>query len=268
VTLVTGASRGIGRVIADDLARDGGVLVLAARDEDGLRQTAALVEARRAAAAVVACDVSLPEDRARLVAATLAHGGIDLLVNNAGIEVCLPVMDQTDADVEQQVRVNLMGPVQLTRAFLPHMIANGRGAVVMISSVSGKGPTPYNAIYAATKYAINGFTASLRIELEGSGVTAGVVCPAFVKGTGMWSDLHLAPPATMPEVEPAAVARAVRKVAAGAPEVIVTRSPMRPAFALAQLFPSLASSSLRRMGVLDVLKARADVVARRRRSGG
>jgi short-subunit dehydrogenase len=134
----------------------------------------------------------------------------------------------------------------------------------MVSSVSGKAPTPYNALYAATKHGINGFTASLRVELEGSGVTAGVVCPGFVKGTGMWADLHLAAPATMREVDPIRVAEAVRRVAAGAPEVIVTRSPMRPLLALAQLFPSLTESSMRRMGVLAVLKSRAEVVAARR----
>ena len=267
VVVVTGASRGIGRVIAADLARDGGRLVLAARDEAGLKGTAALVESAGARATIVPCDVSLAEDRARLAATAQTNGAVDLLVNNAGIEVCLPVIDQTDEDIERQVQVNLLGPMQLTRAFVPHMIANGRGAVVMISSVSGKAPTPYNAIYAATKYGINGFTASLRIELEGTGVTAGVVCPGFVKGTGMWADLQLKTPALIPEVDPSLVARAVRKVAAGAPEVIVTRAPMRPVFALAQLFPSWAGSSMRRMGVLDVLKARAAVVARRRMSG-
>ena len=267
VVVVTGASRGIGRVIAADLARDGGTMILAARDEAGLAATAALVETAGAKAAIVACDVSLAADRARLSAAAYAQGEVDLLVNNAGIEICLPVIDQTDEDVERQVEVNLVGPMQLTRAFVPHMIANGRGAVVMISSVSGKAPTPYNAIYAATKYAINGFTASLRIELEGTGVTAGVVCPGFVKGTGMWSDLQLKTPALMPEVDPALVARAVRRVAGGAAEVIVTRAPMRPIFALAQLFPSWPGASMRRTGVLEVLQARATVVARRRKSG-
>jgi len=267
VVVVTGASRGIGRLIAADLARDGGRLVLAARDEAGLTGTAALVESAGARATVVSCDVSDADDRARLAAIAQANGAVDLLVNNAGIEICLPVIDQTDEDIERQVLVNLLGPMQLTRAFVPHMIANGRGAVVMISSVSGKAPTPYNAIYAATKYGINGFTASLRIELEGTGVTAGVVCPGFVKGTGMWADLQLKSPALISEVDPALVARAVRRVAAGAPEVIVTRAPMRPVFALAQLFPSWSGPSMRRMGVLEVLKARADVVARRRMSG-
>ena len=267
VIVVTGASRGIGRVIAVDLARDGGRMVLAARDTAGLEATAALIEAAGTTATIVACDVSIAADRARLAATAYAQGEVDILVNNAGIEICLPVIDQTDEEVERQVEVNLLGPIQLTRAFVPHMIANGRGAVVMISSVSGKAPTPYNAIYAATKYGINGFTASLRIELEGTGVTAGVVCPGFVKGTGMWSDLQLKTPALIPEVDPALVARAVRRVAGGAAEVIVTRAPMRPLFALAQLFPSWPGASMRRMGILEVLQARAAVVARRRKSG-
>ena len=215
MVVVTSASRGVGRVIAADLApRNGGNLVLAARDGAGLRVTARPRRVRR-------CEGDhrfvrhQPRRRPRTSRRHRAgERAVDLLVNNAGVEVCLPVIDQTDEDIERQVQVNLLGPMQLTRAFVPHMIANGRGAVVMISSVSGKGPTPYNAIYAATKYRIDGFTASLRIELEGTGVTAGVVCPGFVKGTGMWADLQLKTPALIPEVDPALVARAVRKVAA------------------------------------------------------
>jgi len=264
IVVITGASRGLGVVIAEDLAADGGTLVLAARDEAGLKATAAKVEARGARAVIVPCDVTRPEDRARLVAAAKAVGPVDVLVNNAGVEVAMAVLDQTEADVEQQVRVNLLGPLHLTKAFLPAMVARRQGAIVMISSMSGKSPTPYNAVYAATKHGINGFAASLRIELDGSGVRVGVVCPSFVREAGMWSDSGVKAPAMLKEVSPQAVARAVRKVLAGKVEVLVTPGPIRPMLALAQIFPTLDGAALRFLGVLDALKARAKVAVERR----
>ena len=251
-------------VIAEDLAADGGTLVLAARDEAGLQATAATVVAKGARAVVVPCDVTLPEDRARLLAAAQAEGPVDVLVNNAGVEIAMAVLDQTPADVEQQVRVNLLGPIHLTMAFLPAMVARGQGQIVMISSMSGKSPTPYNALYSATKYGINGFTASLRIELEGTGVQAGVVCPSFVREAGMWSDAGVAAPALFKEVSPQAVARGVRKVLAGRGEVLVTPGPVKPMLALGQFFPNIDGPALRMMGVLDALKARAKVAVARR----
>ncbi len=265
VVVVTGASRGLGVTIAEDLARDGGVLVLAARDEAGLRATAAKVEACGARAVVVPCDVTVPADRARLVAEAEALGPVHVLVNNAGVEIAIAVIDQTHDDIEAQVRVNLLGPIHLTRAFLPGMLANKRGQIVMISSMSGKSPTPYNALYTATKYGLNGFTASLRIELDGSGVSAGVVCPSFVSDAGMWSDSGVPAPAMMREVSPAAVARGVRKVLSGKAEVLVTPTPVRPMLALGQFFPTIDGPMLRLLGVLDALKARARVTAAHRR---
>jgi short-subunit dehydrogenase len=265
ITVVTGASRGLGVVIAEELAKGGGTLVLAARDEAGLRATAAKVEARGARAVIVPSDVTRPEDRARLRAAAEAEGPVDVLVNNAGVEIPMAVLDQTEADVEQQVRVNLLGPLHLTKAFLPAMVARGQGAIVMISSMSGKSPTPYNAVYAATKHGINGFAASLRIELEGTGVQVGVVCPSFVAEAGMWSNAGVPAPAMFKEVSPRAVARAVRRVLAGKAEVLVTPNPVRPMLALVQLFPALDGAALRFMGVLSALEARAKVAAERRR---
>lgn len=265
VVVVTGASRGLGVYIAEELARDGGALVLTARDEAGLRATAAKVEARGARAVVVPGDLSRAEDRARLVAEAEALGPIDALINNAGVEITLAVIDQTEADIEQQVRVNLLAPIHLTRAFLPGMLAARRGAIVMLSSMSGKSPTPYNALYAATKYGINGFTASLRVELDGTGVSAGVVCPTFVADTGMWADFGLKAPTLMGEVSPAAVVKAVRKVMNGSAEILVTPTPVRPMLAIGQFFPTIDGPALRMLGVLDALKAQADAVLAKRR---
>lgn len=265
VVVVTGASRGLGVSIAEDLAQDGGVLVLAARDEAGLRATAAKVEARGARAVVVPCDVAVEADRARLVAESEALGPVSVLVNNAGVEVPMALIDQTEADIEKQVRVNLLGPIHLTRAFLPGMLANKHGQIVMISSMAGKSPTPYNTLYSATKYGLNGFTSSLRIELEGTGVRVGSVCPSFVSEAGMWSDGGLAAPAALREVPPSAVVRGVRRVLGGKGEVLVTPGPVRPMLALGQFFPSVDGPILKMMGVLKVLRVHAEQTAAQRR---
>ena len=264
VVVVTGASRGIGVVIAEDLASDGGTLVLSARDAAGLEATAARVRAKGARAVVVPGDVTRAEDRARLVAAAEAEGPVEVLVNNAGVEIPIAILDQTEADIDQQVRVNLLGPIHLTRAMAPAMVARGRGVVVMVSSMSGKSPTPYNGIYTATKFGINGFAASLRLELEGTGVHVGVVCPSFVSDAGMWSDAGVPAPRAMREVSPAAVAKGVRKVIGGKAEVLVTPAPVRPMLALGQFFPTIDGPALRLLGVMEALKARSAVALRRR----
>jgi short-subunit dehydrogenase len=163
----------------------------------------------------------------------------------------------------QQVVINLLAPIQLTRAVLPSMLARNSGVIVMISSMSGKGPTPYNAVYAATKYGLNGFTSSLRIELKDSGVHVGVVCPGFVAG-GMWASTGLKAPSSMKEVSTADVCAGVRQVISGANEVLVTSGPMRPALAFAQLFPSLEARAMGWMGITKTLQERADVTKSKR----
>lgn len=259
--VLTGASRGIGVAIAEALAAEGAHLVLSARDEVGLRATAARVVGAGGMATVVAGDIASPAGRDTLLQAA---GEVDVLVNNAGVEVPVAIHDQAEADVELQVAVNLLAPMLLTRAVLPGMIARGRGAVVAVSSMSGKSPTPWNAVYAATKHGLNGFMASVGLELAGSGVHAAVVCPSFVGGVGMWADWGVAAPRRLREVPVARVVDGVRRAIDGEPEVLVTPGPIRPLLAIGQLVPGLGASVLRRLGVLAVFRARARAVAARR----
>jgi short-subunit dehydrogenase len=147
------------------------------------------------------------------------------------------------------------------------MLARKRGAVVVVSSMSGKSPTPYNSIYAATKHGINGFVGSLRLELEGSGVHVGVVCPSFVAESGMWADTGVKAPALLREVPLEKVVDGVMKALAGQGEVLVTPGPIRPLLALADLWPSAGTRLVRGLGVLEVLKQRAEVVQAKRSRG-
>ena len=240
---------------------------MAARTGADLEGVAADVRRAGGVVTAVVCDITRAEERAALVEAARGVGPIAVLVNNAGVEVAVSVVDHSASDVEREIAVNLLSPIQLTRLVLPGMIERGDGAIVMLSSMSGKSPTPYNAVYAATKHGLNGFTASLRIELNGTGVHAGVVCPSFVAGSGMWADTGLAAPAMLREVSIEAVVAGVRRAIDGAPEVLVTPTPVRPMLALGQLLPSLDAFLLRRLGVLDVLRARADHAMERRDEG-
>lgn len=260
VVVLTGASRGLGVFIAEDLARAGAHLVLSARSAGDLEATAAKVREAGGQATVVPGDVSKPEDREALAAAAEALGPVRALINNAGIEIAKAVADQSPSDIERQIAVNLTAPILLARRLLPGMIAAGQGAIVTISSMSGKSATPWNGIYAATKHGINGFTSSLRVELAGTGVHASVVCPSFVADAGMWSDTGVKAPTMLREVTPQAVVAGVRKALAGAPEVLVTPGPIRPLLALAQVFPGVDGWVMGKMGILDALKARAEVV--------
>jgi short-subunit dehydrogenase len=257
VVLLTGASRGIGAAIAVALAREGARLVLTARDEAGLAEVAERVRAAGGRARTVPADVGTDEGRATILAATAAEGPLAVFIGNAGIEIPVAVVDQTAAQIEKQIRVNLTSPLLLTHAVLPGMIERGLGAVVLVSSMSGKSPTPYNAIYTATKHALNGFVASLRIELRETPVTAGVVCPSFVADAGMWNHTGLRAPRAMREVPLQSVVAAVRRAIDRGGEHLVTPGPIRPLLAIKELFPGLDATVLRALGVLDTLEKRA-----------
>lgn len=268
VVVITGASRGIGVAIARRLARPGSTLVLAAREGAGLERTAAQVRQPEVRVVTVPADVGRAADREALVRAAEAEGPIDVLVNNAGVEIAVGFQHQSAEEIERQLLVNLHAPLQLARRVLPAMLARRAGAIVFVSSMSGKSPTPYNSIYAASKHGLNGFVSSLRLELEGSGVQAGVVCPSFVAEAGMWADTGVKAPALLREVPLESVVGAVLRVVAGEGEVLVTPGPIRPMLALADLWPGLGGRILRRLGVIDVLKERARAVQARRAAPG
>jgi short-subunit dehydrogenase len=253
VALLTGASRGLGEVIARRLAAAGWDLVLVARDAAKLAEVAASCAPARVVC--IGADVTVPADRARLLSEA---GPIDALINNAGVEVTLPLVDHSEADVAVTLETNLHAPIALTRLALPPMLARGRGAIVHVSSMSGKGPTPWNAVYAASKHGLVGFTSSLQVELHGTGVHVGVVCPGFVSGQGMWASTGVKAPLALREVTPEQVADAVLAALAGAPEVLVTSGPIRPLLALQELFPSIRGPVMRRLGIVAALRERAE----------
>ncbi|HEX5726586.1 MAG TPA: SDR family oxidoreductase [Longimicrobiaceae bacterium] len=181
VVVITGASAGIGRELALQLAEQGAWLALAAREAAPLEATAADCRDRGARAIAVPTDVADESQCRALVERTAAeYGRIDTLVNNAGIGMWARFEDVTDlAPFERIMRVNYLGSVYCTHYALPHL-KRTRGRIVGISSLTGKTGVPTRSGYAASKHAMTGFFDSLRIELEDSGVSVTMVYPGFV----------------------------------------------------------------------------------------
>ncbi|MCU0616352.1 MAG: SDR family oxidoreductase [Gemmatimonadaceae bacterium] len=181
VVCITGASYGIGAEMARQFAQAGARLALAARSVDRLQAVVAECRALGADTIGVPTDVTDEAACRAFIEAAVAHfGQLDVLVNNAGLGASGAFRDMTDLSVfERTMRVNFFGTVYCTAAALPHLIAR-RGRLVAISSLTGLAGVPKRTAYGATKHAMAGFFDSLRIELEGSGVSVTVVYPGFV----------------------------------------------------------------------------------------
>ena len=182
VAIVTGASSGIGAATAIAFGREGMRTALFARRPERLENAANAVRAAGGQAIVVAGDVCVPADVERLVDCTMAgYGQIDVLFNNAGLGR-LGWLEQLDwRDVRLQVEVNLIGTLDTTRRVLPHMIGRRHGHIINMGSLAGKIGAPTYTVYAATKFALAGFSESLRREVAPWGVCVSAVYPAGVK---------------------------------------------------------------------------------------
>ncbi|MFZ0214545.1 MAG: SDR family NAD(P)-dependent oxidoreductase [Candidatus Dormiibacterota bacterium] len=192
--LVTGASGGLGRAIASAFADGGARVALGGRDRDRLTTLARELEARSGAGSragsgeercrTVLLDVADGDACAAAVAEVeRAWGGLDVLVNNAGIATSEPFLRLDDATWERALAVNAGGPFRLTRAALPGMLARGWGRVIQIASTAALAGQARVAAYAASKHALLGLTRSLAVEYAASGVTFNCVCPHFVAGS-------------------------------------------------------------------------------------
>ena len=182
VVLVTGASSGIGRETALLFARRGARVALAARRRAELEEVAAAIRAGGGTALAVPTDVSdAAAARAAVARVRRAWGGIDVLVNSAGVLKPSPLKTLPAADLEAMLRVNLFGTLFMMQAVLPGMQRRGRGAIINIASLAGRrGVTPLGA-YCASKFALVGLTEALRTEVDAARIHVGVVLPGVVE---------------------------------------------------------------------------------------
>jgi short-subunit dehydrogenase len=183
-TAVTGAASGIGRALAIELAARGADLALADREEAGLQSVAAeIAGAHRVKVTTHRVDVGAPaEITAFAQAAIAAHPALNILVNNAGVALLGQFGEIDQAQMDWLMNINFWGVVHATRAFLPYLATRGEAHIVNLSSIFGIVAPPGQPAYAAAKFAVRGFSESLRHELQmtGSPVRLSVVHPGGV----------------------------------------------------------------------------------------
>ena len=244
IALVTGASSGIGASTARALAAAGARVALVARRRDRLDALATELPAGTAVPFV--CDVRDPRAIVTTVAAVQDRiGGVDVLVNNAGIGRYLAFLESGPEDVAAIFETNLQAALHFTRAVLPGMLARRRGHLVNVASIAARIGSRNHSIYCASKFAVAGFSESLGLELEGTGVGVTLVNPGIV-ATAFFDDASFAgfpagarARAISPERVAAAVVRAIRRDVS---EVTVPAS-----YALGTLLKAAAPGLFRRL---------------------
>lgn len=277
VVMVTGGSRGLGLLIARELAERGAHLVLCARDGDALERAREDLAGRGAEVLVVPCDVGDPDQVDNLVARVRERfGRIDAVVNNAGVIQVGPLETMDRADYEEAMRVHFWGPLNVTLALLPEMRERREGRIVNITSIGGKVSIPHLLPYAASKFALVGLSEGLRAELAREGVCVTTVVPglmrtgsprnAFFKGRHRaeyaWFKLGGSLPAVSIDAERAA-RRIVQALERGEAEAILS-APAKLATWFHGLFPGLTVELL---GLVNRLLPRAGGIGSERALG-
>ncbi len=260
--LITGASGGLGAHLDRRLAREGMDVGLVARREPALAALAEELQALGVRAAALPADLSdLTQVDPLVERAEQALGPIDLLVNNAGLELTSDFCSYTREELTGMIDLNLTAPLLLTHRVLPGMLGRQQGHVAFIASVAGKLGPAYQAPYAAAKAGLVGLTQSLRAQYRHGPVGFSVICPGFIAGDGMYQRMveegmksnRLMGETTLEKVCDATV-RAVRE---DLPELIESGTPLRPALALSQLSPRLAERIAPRFGVTEIFRRTA-----------
>jgi short-subunit dehydrogenase len=236
--LVTGASGGLGTVIARRLHREGAELVVSGRRDLELRSLAAeLGNGTR----VVPADLGSSAEVLRLAEQA---GSVDVFVANAGLPANGDLADLDPEDIARAVDVNVRATLVLTRCLLGPMLERRSGHIVLVGSLAGLASSPRSSVYNASKFALRGFGHALHEELRGTGVGVSLVSPTFVSETGMWADTGLR--AKHPEVSPDRVAEAcVEAVYTNKAELLVAPASQRLVVRMAGLFPELLQPVLR-----------------------
>jgi short-subunit dehydrogenase len=179
--LVTGASSGIGRALAEHAARRGARVVLAARSEDAINQLADSLRRDGHEVVAVCADVTRDEDRRRMLDAAVRHfGGLDVLVNNAGILATGHFADAAPERLRQIMETNFFAAAELSRLTVPQLRHGNRPIIVNIASITGRRGVPARPEYSASKFALIGLSEALRAELAKDGIDVLVVSPCFV----------------------------------------------------------------------------------------
>ena len=179
--VVTGAGSGIGKAIAERLAEEGGKVLCVDLNSETAIATAAGIRSTGGTAEAIAADVSNPQQVDAFVTHCVAlYGRIDVLVNNAGVNIPGVFHEVSDAVIDKTLNVNVKGAIYGSRAAIPHMLQHGGGSIVNISSVNGLVSEPFLAIYSASKGAIVMLTKGIALDYAKQGIRCNAICPGWV----------------------------------------------------------------------------------------
>ncbi|KAL6954737.1 hypothetical protein U1Q18_040812, partial [Sarracenia purpurea var. burkii] len=200
VVWITGASRGIGEVLANQLASLGAKLIISARNEAELERVKKQLTGKHAPDEVIVLPLDLASGEDSLMEAvhkaesSFSGAGVDYMIHNAAYErPKTTALDATEEVLKATFNINVLGTISLTRLLAPYMLRRGRGHFVVMSSAAGKTPAPGQAVYSASKFALNGYFHSLRSELYQKGIKVTVVCPGPIKTSSVkrYSEKHV-----------------------------------------------------------------------------
>lgn len=252
--VLTGAAGGIGLEISRLLAAQQANLIGIGRSEQALEKWAKEMSGYGVQTQQILFDLNhidrLP-DLARQI--SQCTGQIDILINNAGIEIYRAFEDYTPEEIETVIRVNLTAPMALTRLLLPQLSAQGK--IINMASLGGKKGHPYDSAYAASKAGLLMWSHSLRQEMAESARAVSVICPGYVSDAGMLANTGVPAPWLAGRSSAKAVAKAmIRAIQYKKAEIIVNRDPVtelvtRLLLAAEQIFPRLGDFSNRCMGI-------------------
>jgi short-subunit dehydrogenase len=180
--LVTGASQGIGKALAEAAARRGAKVLASARSVELLEELAQTVKKEGHTLVVVQADITKPEDRRKMVDAAMREfGGLDILINNAGIGATGHFADSQPEVLRAIMETNFFGATETTRLFLPVLKKGNKPAIVNISSIVGKRALPARGLYSASKFAMEGWSQAIRAELSKDGIDVIVINPGLTQ---------------------------------------------------------------------------------------
>lgn len=244
--LISGATGGLGRAIAEALAGEGAALVLSSRKEDELRELARSLPGGARRQRTIVADLSKQGAAEKLVRDA---GDLDVLVANAGLPGTGRVEQEPKSELTRTLRVNLEVPMLMAREVIPGLLEKGEGHIVFIGSLNGKAATPFTSVYCATKFGLRGFALALREDLHPKGIGVSHVMPGFIREAGMFARSGAKSPPGLGTTPPGQVAEAVvTAIRHDRAEVEPATRRLRIAAGIAQRHPQLAARVQRRGG--------------------